>query len=394
MLTSRHMPTEPEETPMNRHRELQAYTLKEIAHLKVHGRTTGRLAPLTLFWTASGIELNATGSELWMDVEADYRTYEPWISVLINGAPVARQMVTAGRRRICVFRGMNPDAVKNVRIVKDTQAMSADPGCVLHIHGVESDGDFLPVRARPYKIEFIGDSITSGEGAIGAGAETDWIPMWFSAVLNYTALTADALDAEYRVLSQSGWGVLTGWDNNPRTNMPEYYEQVCGLLTGGKNEALGAFERNDFAAWQPDIVVVNLGTNDGGAFHSPEWRDEATGERHKQRLNEDGTFNAEDLAAFERAAEQFLGKLRACNPKAHIVWAYGMLGTPMMPAIRRAVDAHARRTGDRNVSVFELPDMTDETVGARSHPGPAAHEAAAKALVPYLRNVLEQRTRS
>ena len=72
--------------------------------------------------------------------------------------------------------------------------------------------------------------------------------MWFSAVLNYTALTADALDAEYRVLSQSGWGVLTGWDNNPRTNMPEYYEQVCGLLTGGKNEAPGAFERNDFAA--------------------------------------------------------------------------------------------------------------------------------------------------
>ena len=109
----------------------------------------GPSAPLTLFWTASGIELNATGSELWMDVEADYRTYEPWISVLINGAPVARQMVTAGRRRICVFRGMNPDAVKNVRIVKDTQAMSADPGCVLHIHGVESDGDFLPVRARP-----------------------------------------------------------------------------------------------------------------------------------------------------------------------------------------------------------------------------------------------------
>jgi len=373
--------------------KLRACPLTEIPHLKVHGRTAGRLDPLTLFWTGSGIELNVTGSELWIEVRADYNTYEPWISVLINGAPVARQMVTKGSRAICVFRGMNPDAVKNVRVVKDTQAMSADPACALQIGRVMTDGEFRPVRERPYKIEFIGDSITSGEGAIGAKIETDWIPMWFSAVRNYTALTADALDAEYRVLSQSGWGVLTGWDNNPRANMPDYYEQVCGLLSGEANAALGAFGRNDFEAWQPDIVVVNLGTNDGGAFHSPEWRDEATGERRKQRLNEDGSFNAEDLAAFERAVGRFLAKLRACNPGAHIVWAYGMLGTPMMPAIRRAVDAYARDTGDREVSVFELPNMTDETVGARGHPGPAAHEAAAKALAPYLRGLLEKRAR-
>jgi len=373
--------------------KLRVFPLREIPHLKVHGRTSGRLDPLTLFWTGSGIELNVTGAELWIEFRADYNTHEPWISVLINGAPVARQMVTKGNRAICVFRGMSPDAVKNVRIVKDTQPMGGDPACVLQIGRVMTDGEFRPVRERPYKIEFIGDSITSGEGAIGARQETDWIPMWFSAVYNYTAMTADALDAEYRVLAQSGWGVLTGWDNNPRSNMPDYYEQVCGVLTGETNAALGAFERNDFAAWQPDIVVVNLGTNDGGAFHSPEWIDEATGERRKQRLNDDGTFNAEDLAAFERAAERFLVKLRACNPKAHIVWAYGMLGTPMMPAIRRAVDAHAQRAGDREVSVFELPDMTDETVGARSHPGPAAHEAAARALVPYLRGLLDRRTR-
>lgn len=379
---------------MDRVDKLRVHPLKEIGHLKVHGRTTGRLEPLALFWTGSGIELNVTGSELWIEVSADYRVYEPWISVLINGAPVARQMVTAGSHAICVFRGMSPDAVKNVRIVKDTQPMSGDPACALLIHGAMTDGEFRPVRERPHKIEFIGDSITSGEGAIGARQETDWIPMWFSAVNNYTAMTAEALDAEYRVLSQSGWGVLTGWDNNPRANMPDYYEQVCGLLAGETNEALGALERNDFAAWQPDIVVVNLGTNDGGAFHSPEWRNEATGERHKQRLNEDGTFNEEDLVAFERAAERFLGMLRACNPKAHIVWAYGMLGTPMMPAIRRAVDAHAARAGDREVSVFELPNMTAETVGARWHPGPAAHEAAAKALIPYLRDLLDRRTRT
>lgn len=373
---------------MERNDKLRHYKLTELEHVKVHGRTTGNLAPLTLFWTGSGIEWNVRGSELWVEIEADYRTYEPWISILINDAPVGRQMVTAGRHWICIFRGMNPDTVKNVRIVKDTQAMSADPECVLQLHGVKFDGEWLPVPDRPYKLEFVGDSITSGEGVIGARQETDWIPMWFSAVHNYAALTAGALQADYRILSQSGWGVLTSWDNNPNANLPDYYEQVCGLLTGENNAALGAFERNDFASWQPDAVIVNLGTNDGGAFHSPEWRDEVTGRRHKQRLNEDGSYNEEDLAAFVKAAADFLGKLRRCNPQAHIVWAYGMIGTPMMPAIRRAVEDYKARTGDRNVSILELPNMTDETAGARSHPGPAAHEAAAKVLAAHLRTLL------
>jgi hypothetical protein len=51
---------------------LITYPLSDIPHMKVHGRTTGRREPLTLFWTASGIELNARGSELWIEVEASY----------------------------------------------------------------------------------------------------------------------------------------------------------------------------------------------------------------------------------------------------------------------------------------------------------------------------------
>lgn len=368
--------------------QLRVSALTDIDNLKVHGRTTGQLSPLTLFWTGSAIELNAKGSELWIEVEAHYSSYEPWITILINSVPVSRQMITEGRRWICVFRGMNGDVVKNVRVVKDVQAMSGDPGCRLQIHAVKFDGELLPVEERPYKIEFIGDSITSGEGAIGAKQEADWIPMWFSALDNYTAMTAGALNADYRVISQSGWGVLTSWDNNPNNNIPAYYEQVCGLLTGTDNEELGAHERNDFDAWQPDVVVVNLGTNDGGAFYSPEWRDEATGVTYKQRLQEDGSYNVDDLAAFEAAAMQFLVKLRRHNQNGQIVWAYGMLGTPMLPAITRAVDAYVQQSGDGKLSICELPNTTDATIGARSHPGKLAHQQAAEVLAIHIQQRL------
>lgn len=369
-------------------KDLKVYSLSEIENIRIHGRTCGCLSPLTLFWTGSGIELNACGSELWIEVEVDYNSYEPWISVLINSAPVSRQMLTKGRYWICIFRGMGADRAKNVRIVKDVQAMSVDPGCLLQIHGVKFDGTFLPIEQKPYKLEFIGDSITSGEGIIGAKGEEDWISMWFSALYNYTALTANALNADYRVISQSGWGVLTGWDNNPHSNIPEYYDKVCGILSGERNIALGAHQDNDFNSWQPDVVVVNLGTNDNSAFNQPEWRDEATGETHQQHRNEDGSLREEDLKAFENAIINFLLKLRRYNPKANIVWCYGMLGLELMPAIYRAVDSYCKQTGDRKVSVFQLPENTEETMGSRFHPGKLSHEKVARELSGYLKQLL------
>ncbi len=373
---------------MKENERLKVYKLSDINNLKIHGRTTGCFEPLTLFWTGSAIELNAKGSELWIEVESDYDIFEQWISITINSVPVSRQMLNRGRHWICVFRGMDEKAMKNVRIIKEVQPMSEDINCYMQIHRAKFDGEFLPIKDKSYKIEFIGDSITSGEGAIGAKEEEDWIPMFFSALNNYTAMTAEALNAEYRVISQSGWGVLTSWNNNPHENIPEYYEKVCGVLKGEKNKKLGALKENDFSLWKPDIIVVNLGTNDAGAFDYPEWKDEITGEIYKQRLNDDGSFNEEDIEAFERVVENFIVKLRKYNKKAHIIWVYGMLGLKLMPYIYHAVDSYVKSTNDRMISVFQLPNTTSETVGARSHPGLLAHEKASMELTEYIKEIL------
>ena len=369
--------------------ELREYQLSEIAYLKVHGRTARNLAPLTLFWTGSGIELNIKASELWIEFEASYDIYEPWIAVTVNGALVSRQMVTGGRHWICIFRGMNKDAVKNIRILRETQALNEDPNSRLQIHKIKCDGEFMPVEDRPYKIEFIGDSITSGEGAVGAKQEMEWIMMWFSAVHNYTYMVAEELNADYRVFSQSGWGVYTSWNNNPNRNIPAHYEKICSTIEGETVKALGGHEDNDFNTWQPDVIVVNLGTNDEAAFHNPMWKDETTGRVYKQRLNEDGTYNEEDLKNFENAVAKFLKKLRKYNPGAHIVWAYGMLGSGIMPAIKRAVEEYKKQTGDENVSVLLLPETTEETAGARMHPGFLSHKKAARVLADYIKGILE-----
>lgn len=366
---------------------LKDYKISAIENIKIYGRNAFNEDSIALFWTGSGFEANVRGSELWMDIETDYEIYEQWISIEINGELVSRQMLSKGRSLICIFRGMNNELIKNVRVYKDVQPMDMDDKCIFLIHELKTDGIFEKVPEKKIKIEFIGDSISSGERTIGAKLEDDWISMWFSTTNNYAVITSKKLDADFRILSQSGWGVLCGWDNNPNHALPRYYEQVCGVVNGKINEELGAFNYNDFESWQPDVIVVNLGTNDGGAFTSPEWVDETTKESFKQHIDDDGNYNKNDIKRFENAIIKFLCKIRKNNRKAKIVWAYGMLGTPMMKYIYRSIEKYQNEFNDDKVFITQLPNTTEKTVGARKHPGKLNHEIAANQLLDFIKNL-------
>lgn len=375
-----------EEQRMTPNENVKAYSLKETAWYRIHGRTDETQDPLPLFYSGSGVEVNVTGTELWIDLEVDYDVFEPWAWTTVNGAFMSRQMLPAGTYSICLFRGMSPETVKNVRFVRELQAMAEDEACHLLVRGFRSDGDFLPVEPRKCKLEFIGDSITSGEGTYGAKGEQDWIPMYMSSSRNYARMVSDALDAEYRLISQGGWGVLCGWDNDPRHNMPSCYEKICGLAAGEKNKNLGAAKPYDFGSWVPDAVIVNLGTNDAGAFNQPAWTDPVSGQTFQQRKSADGTYHPEDLARFKQAVVDFLGMIRRNNPGSHIVWVYGMMGYDLTLDIADAVNTYQEMTGDTNTAFLQLPNTTEETVGSRDHAGEKSHARAAEVIVEYLRN--------
>jgi len=366
---------------MKANENLKLYGVNEVKNVHIYGRTGSQQMPLPLFWTGSGIELNVTGSELWIEFETDYEIYEPWISIEINGAWIGRQMLTSGKHDICIFRNMDASSAKKVRIFRDVQAMSGDAVLYLHIHGFKSDGEFLPIPKKEKKIEIIGDSITSGEGSIGAQEEIDWVSMFFTALNDYAVMTADKLNADFHIVSQSGWGVVSGWDNNPNNSLPDYYEQVCGLCNGAINEKAGAKEEYDFSGWQPDYIIVNLGTNDDGAFHNPAWTNPETGETFEQRMTQDGMYQEEDVRRFVEKAKNFLKTLRKRNPKATIFWAFGMLGAELLPVIETTIKEYADEEKDNKVEVVLLPQAEGDGVGARSHPGVINHRQAAEVLV-------------
>lgn len=366
-------------------------------------KTLGRVPPfspkngaLHTFWTGSGFETAVKACEVWVEIESDYTVYESWVSVFINDAWIARFMVHKGRQWYCLARNLNAENVQHIKVLKDTQEMAGDNNHIVSfcslkiISSDENESDiFNPLKKKNYLIEFVGDSITSGEGTIGAKGEMDWISSWFTCANTYAYMTSQNLNADFRIVSQSGWGVYCSWDNNITCALPLYYTKVCGLAAGEKAAECGASELYDFSKDKADAVVINLGTNDTGSFRNAPWKDPETGIEYKQRTNEDGSFNSEDVEHFTAAACRFLIQVREKNPDAKIIWAYGMLGSELESFILEAIERF-KKAGGTNAYFVKLPNMEKDEAGSREHPGYPCHKKAADVLSTALEKILTQ----
>lgn len=325
----------------------------ESSRIKIMGRAANGAEGIDFFWSASGFEVNSNGSELWAQIASDYDKFEVWISVWLNGVQTARLMLNKGTNDVCLYRNLPAAKAKNIRVYKETQAMGDDDKHRFLLKSLSTDGDLLPVTPQPLRMEFIGDSITSGEGTVGAKGETDWTSIFFGATKTWAFKLARMVGADFNVISQSGWGVVCGYDGNLSHALPKYYGEVCSVANrfGGEREW-------DFSNFEPDWVIVNLGTNDQNPCQS-----------------------RPDIAEiFEAGVISFLTKIRAGNPKAKIVWCYGMIGHILAQQIERAVDAYKKQSGDDRVQYILLPEIDMEKTGALSHPTEAQQQEAADYL--------------
>lgn len=359
-----------------------------IPEIRILGRIASRTQPQPLFWAASGLEFNFTGSELWLDIFAEYETINPWLCIEINNSWVARTPLESGSQKINILKNFSCGPVKHIRIFKDTQPMYDDFKHMVCVEGFQwKNGTFLPIPPACHHIEFIGDSITSGEGLLGSTSECDWSSAFFSTMNCYARLTADIFKAEFRTISQSGWGILHGWDNNPIHNIPSIYTTVCAPARGEFAKSLGASQAYDFGSWTSDIVVINLGTNDHTAFSTPAWIDPSDGKKYKFSYDQNGNYSITDHKLLESSIINYLKCVRKHNPTSVIIWCYGMLKGEMAPLIRRSINLYYAETLDEKVHFLSLECATPSTIGSLGHPGAKCHRKAAELLSNYIANL-------
>lgn len=324
-----------------------------------------------LFWSGSGVEMRVNGTTLETEIDCAYSNREPYLSFEVDGLRAQTFSPLPGRHWYRVFLNLSGEKTHTVRVIKETQPFG-DPAERLVITRYKTDGKLSPLPVRRRRIEFIGDSLTSGEGGRGPKSFMEWVPMVFSASDNYSRMTADLLRAEYQVVSQSGWGIVCGWDNNPKSNVPSVYDEVCALSEYGRAPY-------DFS-FQPDTVVIALGANDMNALSQPAYADPVTGETHKL------TDSPEDARRVEDAAYRFIAHVHEKNPQARIIWMFFFNGGPLPSVVRAAVE---RAQKDGIDAVFFAPDAFTKPLrggtGSRAHPSALAHRHIAKALADFIR---------
>jgi hypothetical protein len=218
-------------------------------------------------------------------------------------------------------------------------------------------GKLLAPPPRPkHRIEFFGDSITSGMGDESPDTGPDDHAADKNSHMSYAAITARALDAEIHMTSQSGIGMMMSWF--PFT-MPDFYDQLSAV---GDNDS-----HWDFASWTPDVVVINLFQNDNWLI----------GRDHKLQPEPD---DAARVAAYR----SFVARVRQLYPKAYIVCSLGSMdatrpGSPWPGYIKTAVEGlHAG--GDARIDTIFFP-----YTGYGQHPRVKHHQANAALLTPFIR---------
>ena len=338
--------------------------------LQVYGRSPiGE--DITLFLSGSGVRFVTDATDVWIELEAAFDRLDLWIEVFVNDELSQRRSLEKGKNRIHLWGGGELKKNREFKILRTTQGYFEDTVSYIKIKDIEANGNFAEVKEKDLFLEFIGDSITSGEGA-ALTKEEDWVPAVFSCSNDYAYLTAKELDADYNVVSQSGFGLYAAWNGDRTLVIPPHYEKVAGTLGGVENAAAGAQDDWDFGKRKVDAVILNLGTND------------QFGLKNLESKKEQEKF----LQDFKAVAVDFLKKIRKNNPDAYILWAYGMMGADIKDTIEAAVNEYSLAAGDEKVSLFILPLCTADELGMRDHPTLKGHIKAAKALSEELRGVL------
>lgn len=320
------------------------------------GRFSPDEAQCALWWSGSGVVTRVACTRLEVEARAGDDEFIPWLAVTVDGAPVARFPLRPGTHRYALL-GRMEGAAHEVAILRDTQPTDGDSGPLV-LTAVYADGE--PERPAPKRrlVEFIGDSLTVGEGTVGPVSAQEWRMAWISNQFAYPTLVCEALDAEKRVVALGGWGAYLSYDANEAHAIGKIYDRLCAIVPGGDVP-------NAFGAQRPaDAVVINLGTNDDSGLSGLE-----------------GAKREAGLAAFEERALDLLRQVRAAHPGARVLWAYGLCGNALEAPLRRAVERFCA-AGDR-AEYLPLEDC-DGSVGSRSHPSREAHVRAARRIAAAL----------
>lgn len=269
-----------------------------------------------------------------------------WFAVEIDGEAAPPFQATAGEQDYLLADGLS-DGPHDLVLSRRTESF-VGTSRFLGLSGAR----LIPTPAPARLVEFIGDSITCGYGVLGNGPSCEFSENDESEPDAWGAIAARALGAAHTAIAYSGRGVVRNVGGDTTDTMPVLFLRTIA------DEPDSEW---DFAT-SPDVVVVNLGTND---FAS----------------GDPGTDFTDGYVAF-------IEQIREHYPEPWILVATSpMLSGAARPQLRAYLEAAVGAAGER-VRLVDLDEQNpDDGYGCDSHPSRATQQKMADRLVPAIRDV-------
>ena len=343
-------------------------------NVKLIGRTAVNDGILWLALSASGIEFTYNGTGFEMNVIGDSmvsqgKDKQARFAVYVDGERIADEQVTEAEK-LYQFTTSEEDKPTTVKILKLSEAAESTMGLSkITVTGT----DVKPTAEKELKIEFIGDSITCGYGVDDEVKEHHFSTSTEDATKAWAFKAAQKLDADYSLVSYSGHGIISGYSGDGNKVSSQLVPKIYSQFAKSYGNYNGVFNVSsvkwDFSKFQPDFVVINLGTNDASYCGA----------------------DKEKAADYTAQYVEFLKTIREKNPDAHIICALGVMGDSLYKALEAAVETYTTETGDTKVSPLHLTPQNGSTgYAADWHPTEATHEIASDELVAEIQRIMAE----
>ena len=332
-------------------------------NVKTLGRTYYYKDAMWLIQSADTVEFEFTGTKGSITVHGDQNAFSDWaqnnlcrLGIFVNGELVVDELVDNYVKEY-TFLDTDKETNANVKIVKLSDPAQSVVG--IHKISVTSRGDIKPTEEKDLKIEFIGDSITCGIGVDDPNVDGVYCTASCNASKTYAYKLAQKFDADYSFFAYSGYGCLSGYRGttkpDTKATIPPIYG-TYGTSMGYFGEDLDPEELEwDFSSYQPDLVIINLGTNDANY-----------------------TKTAEKKAEFTASYLAFIKQIKEKYPNAKILGVLGLGGASLYTPIKNAVNAYNEETGTNDVDYLKLsPIQEGDGAGVQNHPLEITHARAA-----------------
>lgn len=357
--------------------ETEAQTETEIVmneeNVKLCGRTELIDDVLWCAYSGTGATFNYTGKGFDLKIKGDgavgQSDSEARVAVFINGERTVDFMVDEPEVTVRIAES-EENVTSEIKIVKLSEAAHSTIG--IEPITIAPDETIEPVAEKELKMEFIGDSITCGYGVDDEVKEHHFSTTTEDVTKAYGYKTAELMDADVSFVSLSGWGIISGYTSDPNTKadsqqLPLYYDKLGYSYQKMNGEISPQDVDWDFSRYTPDIIVINLGTNDNSY---------CKGDKDKR-------------AEYKAAYKEFMAKVRENNPDAEIFCVLGIMGAELFNDMGEGALEYADENSDEKIHIVKLPTQ-DGTTGyaADWHPTEKTHEASAEYLVGEIKTAL------